>query len=190
MNLLYVHFKEVFHYFSGFQPVLSSALLITVTSRVCSAATFQSSWNLSLGSPSQYWASASYFVVENTKILYFSLKREQFEGSLRLLCRHDFWQKKQTAVTSFSIICLNRFMNTIFQWRILRGCMCQCVLCCTHADARSFDEYFDSEDEIDIEQFDRPDINKLYMAGKVVHICKIRSVYPRYGWSFWNCLTH
>ncbi|XP_066916828.1 diacylglycerol lipase-alpha-like [Clytia hemisphaerica] len=67
------------------------------------------------------------------------------------------------------------------KWRILRGCMCQCVLCCTHADARSFDEYFDSEDEIEIDEFDRPDINKLYMAGKVVHICKIRSVYPSCG---------
>ena len=66
-----------------------------------------------------------------------------------------------------------------FQWRILKGCMCQCLLCCTRADARSFDEYFDSEEEINIEEFKNRDINKLYMAGKVVHICKTKSVYPR-----------
>ena len=127
----------------------------------------------------------SYFVVENTKILYFSLKRDQFENCVRL-CRHVAMIFDKT--TNYCPCCnflhhlfKSFYEHHFFQWRILRGCMCQCVLCCTHADARSFDEYFDSEDEIDIEQFDRPDINKLYMAGKVVHICKIRSVYPRYG---------
>ena len=72
------------------------------------------------------------------------------------------------------------FLFFLKQWRILRGCMCQCLLCCTRADARSFDEYFDSEDEINIEAFENRDINKLYMAGKVVHICKTRSIYPRW----------
>ena len=57
--------------------------------------------------------------------------------------------------------------------------MCNCLLCCTKSSTRSFDEYFDSEEEMQFEPYNQENESKLYMAGKVVHICKTKSIYPR-----------
>lgn len=93
-------------------------------------------------------------------------------------------------VSRLNLHTLNELQHNILQmlektklpkWKILHGCICQCILCCTQSSNHSYTEYFETEEEIlDFEPYNPPEARQLYMAGKIVHICKTKSIYPRF----------
>ncbi|XP_065669793.1 diacylglycerol lipase-alpha isoform X2 [Hydra vulgaris] len=71
------------------------------------------------------------------------------------------------------------------KWKIIRGCLCDCGLCGTGSSKSNFANFFkNNKDMLNIKPYNPENESKLYMAGKVVHICKIKSVYGRFSRKF------
>eukprot|EP00794_Sanderia_malayensis_P012703 gene12703-14007_t len=74
--------------------------------------------------------------------------------------------------------------NRLPKWKILRGCLCQCMLCCQSSSRNSHEDYLDYEFH-DIPAYTPQSCEpggvwrRDYMGGKVVHIVKTQSIYPR-----------
>eukprot|EP00112_Aurelia_sp_Birch-Aquarium-sp1_P019699 Seg493.3 transcript_id=Seg493.3/GoldUCD/mRNA.D3Y31 product="Sn1-specific diacylglycerol lipase alpha" protein_id=Seg493.3/GoldUCD/D3Y31 len=64
------------------------------------------------------------------------------------------------------------------KWKIIRGCLCQCMLCCQSSSKSSHEDYLEHEIE-DIPKYEPESSKRYYMGGKVVHIVKTQSIYPR-----------
>ena len=60
----------------------------------------------------------------------------------------------------------------------MRRCLCQCVLCCQATTQRSHEDYLDYEFH-DIPEYEPPSSKRYFMGGKVIHIVKTQSIYPK-----------
>lgn len=78
----------------------------------------------------------------------------------------------------YMVIQLLRSTN-LPKWKIMRRCLCQCVLCCQATTQRSHEDYLDYEFH-DIPEYEPPSSKRYFMGGKVIHIVKTQSIYPKY----------
>ena len=87
------------------------------------------------------------------------------------------WNLKYSKIHQMFLILLNDFIS-LLQWKIMRGCLCQCMLCCQATGRRSHEDYADYEFH-DIPEYEPSSSKRYYMGGKVIHIVKTKSIYPK-----------
>jgi hypothetical protein len=57
-------------------------------------------------------------------------------------------------------------------------------MCCRHSDVESYKYYFEEDKEFQTYEPLTPTLpsnEKLYMAGKIIHLAKLKSIYPKCG---------